>query len=87
MLQARVKLGENGRVLIPAEMRKVLGFEGNQHVVLEVRGGELRIMTPMQRLEEAQQEIARHFPPGTLMSEDLIRERHAEARKEAADER
>lgn len=86
MLQEQAKVGKNGRVLIPAEMRRALGLEGEDTVLLQVEAGELRLLTMKRRLEKAQDEIAMHFPRGTRMSEKLLAERREEARRERSAE-
>ena len=82
MQQAKGQLTENGRILIPAEMRRELGMRAGDQVVLSVCGKELRVMTLRERVAQAQQRIRRHFAPGTTMSDRLIQERREEEQHE-----
>ena len=43
--EARLRVNENGRVVIPAAFRKALGIKVGDEVVLRVQDGELRITT------------------------------------------
>ncbi|CAN5641313.1 hypothetical protein BH10ACI4_BH10ACI4_27210 [soil metagenome] len=79
---ARVKVNENGRMVIPAEFRKELGIEAGDQLVLEVRDSELRIMTLKERVLRVQNEMKKHFPPGTRLSDELIAERREAAKRE-----
>jgi len=81
-----VRMGENGRVLIPAEIRKQLGLVAGEPITLTVEGQELRLMTRRARIRAAQASVARYVPEGTRLEDELIAERREEARRELADE-
>ncbi len=81
-----VTMSENGRVLIPVEIRKQLGLVAGEPITLTVEGQELRLMTRRARLRAAQASAARYLKPGLKIEDELIAERREEARRELADE-
>lgn len=81
-LQARVQVGEKGRVVIPAAMREALGMGIGDALDLRVEDGELRISTMRSRLRRAQESIRQYIPEGVLLSEELSAERREAAKHE-----
>ena len=86
MEHVRVRMSENGRILIPAEIRKQLGMTAGSTLTLEVDGEELHLLTRRARIRAAQASVARYVPEGVSLVEELIAERREEARKELAGE-
>jgi AbrB family looped-hinge helix DNA binding protein len=78
----RLRLGENGRVVIPAQVRKELGVEAGSELFLERQDHGYRLTTRRQRIEEAQKRIRRYIKPGTNAVDELIAERRKEAARE-----
>lgn len=78
-METRVRVNENGRVVIPASFRRSLGIQSGDEVLLRVEADELRISTLRSRLKRAQDLVARYVEPGTLLSEELIAERREAA--------
>ena len=83
MESTRVKLGEGGRVVIPAAYRKRLGVRPGDDMVLRLHDGELRLTTVREGIRRAQQIVRRHVPAGRSLADELIAERRAEAAIEA----
>ena len=81
-LQARVQVGEKGRLVIPAAMRKALGIDAGTTVELRYEDNELRISTMRSRLRRAQEHVRRLVPPGVSLSEELSAERREAAKHE-----
>lgn len=82
MTAVRVKMGTNGRLVIPAGLRKEIGLTDGKSVLLETVEGELRVR-PMEDVVLHAQERLRKFLGGEKsLSEDLIADRRAEARRE-----
>lgn len=77
----RLKVDSAGRVVIPAEMRSAMLLDADGRVTATVVDGELRIITPMAAVRLLQRRAASLVPPGTLVSDELIAERRAEAEK------
>ena len=80
--EIRLRVNENGRVVIPASFRKALGINIGDEVVLRVEDDELRITTPKRRIERAQRLVRRHVKPSTSLVDELIAERREAARNE-----
>ncbi|HUD54384.1 MAG TPA: AbrB/MazE/SpoVT family DNA-binding domain-containing protein [Terracidiphilus sp.] len=81
-LQARVQVGEKGRLVIPAAMRKALGIGVGTTVELRFEDNELRISTMRSRLRRAQESVRKYIPEGVLLSEELSAERREAAKHE-----
>ena len=82
MIQARMKLNENGRVVIPAHFRAALAIKAGDELVMELDDKELRIATMKHRIERAQKRIRSYVKPGRLLSDELIAERREAAKRE-----
>ena len=80
--EARIRINENGRVVIPAEFRKALGVGAGDEIVLRMEEGELRITTMKQRIACAQKLTRKYVKPGVSLADELIAERRAAARRE-----
>jgi len=80
--ETRLRMNENGRVVIPASFRKALGIKIGDEVVLRIEDDELRITTLRRRVERAQRLVRKHVKPGTSLVDELIAERRETARNE-----
>jgi AbrB family looped-hinge helix DNA binding protein len=80
--EARTRINENGRVVIPASFRKALGIKLGDEVVLRIEDNELRILTLKQRIERAQRLVRQHVKPGTSLVDELIADRREAAKRE-----
>ncbi|MCY0095943.1 AbrB/MazE/SpoVT family DNA-binding domain-containing protein [Hoeflea ulvae] len=81
----RVKLGEGGRLVIPAAMREALGVKPGDELALEVADGELKIKPYLAVIREIQARVQELVPPGVDIVEDFLAERREEQRR--SDER
>lgn len=86
-LHFKAIMTENGRLVVPARLRKLLGVEGARaELFFHVQGDEVTLTTKMQALRRAQARLAGMAPVGTkLVSEELIEERVAAERLESSD--
>jgi AbrB family looped-hinge helix DNA binding protein len=80
--EARSRVNENGRVVIPAAFRKAMGIKIGDEVVLRMEDDELRISTLKRRIERAQRLVRQHVKPGTSLVDELIAERREAAQRE-----
>jgi AbrB family looped-hinge helix DNA binding protein len=80
--ETRLRVSENGRVVIPAEFRKALGINPGDEVIARVEENELRITTVKARIDRAQQLVRQYIKPGRALADELIAERRREARNE-----
>ena len=81
-LKTRMRVNENGRVVIPASFRKRLGIRVGDEVVLQIQDDELRITTLKRSIERAQRLVRKHVKPGTSLVDELIAKRREAARNE-----
>jgi AbrB family looped-hinge helix DNA binding protein len=82
ILDDRVKLNENGRIVIPAAMRDALQIKPGDELLLHVEDGELHVTTRMQRIRRAQELVRRYVPEGVSLADELIAERREAAKRE-----
>lgn len=75
----------NGRILLPAEVRKALGVAEGEKLRGVVEDGELRLFTPATALSKMQKQVRELVPPGVSLVDDLIAERRAENAREEAE--
>ncbi len=76
-------INQNGRIVIPAVIRKGMGLELGDSVVMSLEDGVLRI-EPLRapyrpRTRRIQDESQRIAKPGTPASTDLVKERRQES--------
>jgi AbrB family looped-hinge helix DNA binding protein len=81
-LKTRMRVNENGRVVIPASFRKRLGIRVGDEVVLQIQDDELRITTLKRNIERAQRLVRKYVKTGTSLVDELIAERREAARNE-----
>jgi AbrB family looped-hinge helix DNA binding protein len=81
-VETRMRVNENGRVVIPASYRKALGINVGDEVVLRIEDEELRITTLKRRLAQAQRRVRRYVKPGRSLADELIAERREAAKRE-----
>jgi AbrB family looped-hinge helix DNA binding protein len=80
--EAWLRINENGRVVIPAAFRKVLGINPGDKVILRLEEDELRITTMRHRIARAQRNARRYVKPGISLVDELIAERREAAKRE-----
>lgn len=69
----------DGSLVLPAEIRRAMLLDVDGRVTVSVVDGELRIISPMAAVRQLQKRATSLVPPGTLVSDELIAERRAEA--------
>lgn len=80
--ETRMRVNQNGRVVIPAPYRKALGINVGDEVVLRLEDEELRITTLKRHIARAQRLVRKHMKPGKSLVDELIAERREAARRE-----
>lgn len=78
----RVRLSEAGRFVIPAAIRERLGLEAGAEIVVSADDGGIRLRPLDLAIRQAQDYFASLGQPGSLASEDLIRDRRLYATHE-----
>src|SRR5271167_1617062 len=76
------RLNDNGRIVIPANIRKSMGLKPGDIVVMSLEDGVLRIESQLARIRRIQDEFKKFAMPGKLASDELIADRREEARRE-----
>jgi AbrB family looped-hinge helix DNA binding protein len=80
--ETRLRINENGRVVIPASFRKALGIHPGDEVIVRLDEDEVRITTMKKRIERVQSHARRHLKPGVSIVDEFIAERREAARRE-----
>ncbi|MGD0299525.1 MAG: AbrB/MazE/SpoVT family DNA-binding domain-containing protein [Bryobacteraceae bacterium] len=79
-----VKVDGSGRVLLPAKFRKELDLRRGSELIMRLGKESLLLKTRAQAIREAQDHFSRLRRKGELWSEELIKDRRREARRERA---
>jgi AbrB family looped-hinge helix DNA binding protein len=82
-----VKLADAGRLVIPAALRREMGVEPGDDLLLRVEDGELRVIGKMQAIRRIQARAQQLKKPGESVVDEFIAEREAEAAREAGEYR
>ncbi len=82
MTSIKTKIGQGGRVVVPAKYRKALDLKPGDDVILVLGDGEVRITTVKQAIRRAQQIVRRYVPEDRDLVSELIKERREEAARE-----
>jgi AbrB family looped-hinge helix DNA binding protein len=80
--ETRLRVNENGRVVIPASFRKALGIKAGDELLLRMEDDELRITTLKKRIERAQRHARKYVKAGVSLVDELIAERREAAKRE-----
>ena len=79
-----VRLGDDGRIVIPAAARRDLGLVPGQTLVVESDGDSLLVRTADAALRETQGYFRQFLTPCVSVVDELIADRRAEAAECAA---
>ena len=82
MEEARTRVNENGRVVIPAAFRKALGIQAGDEIVMRIEDDELRLSTQQRRIRNAQRRARQYLKPGNSLVDELLAERRRAAKHE-----
>lgn len=84
-LSNEVQVGAQGRLVIPASLRKALNLKPGDRLIAR-KVGESLVLERREAIEKRLQDRFRHIPKEVSLVNELIAERRAEAAKEAAEE-
>jgi AbrB family looped-hinge helix DNA binding protein len=83
IIEAKTRINENGRIVIPAEIRSRMNLKPGDSVLMKLEDdGVLRIESHQERIRRIQEEFRKFAKPGVLASDELIADRREEARRE-----
>jgi len=82
VITAKAELNENGRIVIPAAIRRKMELNPGDAVVMTLEDGVLRIESHRAKIRRIQEEFGKYAKPGATMSDELIAGRREEASRE-----
>ncbi len=82
MQQEMTRMGENGRLVIPAPIREAIGLKPGEPLAVTVDEYGLRIQTVRQQIAEARAALRKFVKPGRSIVAEFIAERRLEAKRE-----
>jgi AbrB family looped-hinge helix DNA binding protein len=77
-----VRVDQQGRILVPKELREAVGMRPGGNLTLLVEGGEIRIITPQGARQRMRELSAKYSTGNRSLVDELIAERRAEAERE-----
>ena len=75
-------MSENGRLILPAAIRKAAGIRPKEVLTVRVDEEGVHIQTRRQAIKRAQAIVQKYFGPGRSPSAELIAERRLEVKRE-----
>lgn len=81
------KIISGGKVVIPAELRRLLGMKDGDRLLVEEHDGAVVIRTQDDAFRRLQDLVAKKVPPGVSLADELIAERRAENAREEEETR
>jgi AbrB family looped-hinge helix DNA binding protein len=79
---ANVRMGPDGRIVIPAPFREALGLREGDTLLASLTGDEIHLLTIPAAVRRAQAIVRRFVPEGVSLVDELIAERRREAERE-----
>ena len=78
-----VVLGESGRIVLPAEIRKEFGLKPGDRLTISAESGSIRIRNMDMALKEVRESIIAKRGSLSGILDEFLAEKHEEARREA----
>lgn len=79
---SEVRVGPQGRLVIPANIRREMGIESGDILLVTAKDGKLVFKRPHQVRERLKKTFA-NVPPDVSLADELIAERRLEAQRES----
>lgn len=80
--QYKLAVDRQGRVVLPIDLRRELGIDGGGQLTVSVEGDVVHLDSRRLAIRRMQRELRELLPKGVLLSDELIADRRAEARRE-----
>ncbi len=81
-LRTTLRVAEGGRIVIPAKVRQRLGMEVGADLVLTVQDDHATLINAQAARHKARESVRRYVNPKDNLSQELMDQRKAEARRE-----
>lgn len=78
----KLRLGPDGRVVIPAAFREALGLSDGDTLIASIDDGELNLLTRRAAVRRAQAIVRQFVPEGVSLVDELIEDRRREVERE-----
>ena len=75
-------MGRSGRIVVPVKLRRALGIQPGDEIVLRLENGSIRMIPLRQAVNLAQKTVRQYVPEGTSLVDALIQARREEAGRE-----
>jgi AbrB family looped-hinge helix DNA binding protein len=82
-----LRVGADGRVVIPAAYRKLLGIEAGGPIQIRIEDGKMELLSRDEVVRRVQAHFAHLGRKGVSLSDELIADRRAEVAREEREER
>ena len=80
-----VPIQDNGRLILPAALRRSLGLAKGDKVIIETEGDAITLTTARLRRKRVQQIAAQYRQPGAKVVDEFLSEKRTDAAREIAD--
>lgn len=81
-IRVKSKLNDNGRLVIPAEIRQQMGLKPGDTLLLRLEGDVLILESQLARVRRVQESLGNLIPADRVLSNELLADRREEARRE-----
>ena len=81
-MRTNIRIAEGGRIVIPTKVRRRLGLDIGDSLVLSVEDDRATIMNPRAARQRARQRVRRYVKPGVNLGDELMAERKKESARE-----
>jgi AbrB family looped-hinge helix DNA binding protein len=81
----RLRLGPDGRIVIPAAFREALQLSEGDTLIASVSDGELHLLTRQAAVRRAQAIVRQFVPGGVSLVDELLEDRRREVERERQD--
>jgi AbrB family looped-hinge helix DNA binding protein len=81
-MEFRTQLSKNGRIVVPAKLRRALGLQTGDEILLRLEDGSIRLLPLRQAVHMAQESVQRYVTKGSSLVDDLIADRREESGRE-----
>ncbi|MEX2128593.1 MAG: AbrB/MazE/SpoVT family DNA-binding domain-containing protein [Xanthobacteraceae bacterium] len=81
-LSAKLKLGPDGRIVIPAAFREALGLGERDTLFARIENGEIHLLTAKAVMRRANSIVRQFVPEGVSLVDELLEDRRREVERE-----